>query len=130
MKLLLVFLAFSFSNTALSVEYICPKTPINVEIGKVIKGDWSITLKVDSSTLDKKKLFKQKYYIKHWRNFSGGNITNIKSGPKFYIECCNLINEYGFSICARKKTYEDDCEVIIPRAMNEIEKFICKESAS
>ena len=130
MKYIVIILSFFIFHHAYSIDYICPKTPIDVVIGEVIESDWVISIKVGTANDLNKDIYKNKYKIQYWRGLSGGDITNRITGPKFFIECCNLIKEYGFSICAKKRINEFDCEAVIPRNLNGKEKFVCAENKS
>jgi len=127
MKYLLVFISVIVSQSAYTIEYYCPQTPINVYLNEKIEANWIITPKIET-TINTSDMYKKKYTIKYWRGLSGGDIKNYKLGFKFFIECCNLIKEYGFNICARRKIKEGECEAVIPRSKNENEYFICKDN--
>ena len=82
-KLMFTIIFFTFINVHIvySKTYFCPKTPINITIGKNINDNWFIWKKKDNLTNSNKyyyKIFTESYNVKTWNDLTIGMKTNSK----------------------------------------------------
>jgi len=125
-RIITFFISILAGFSSFSMEYFCPKTPINIVVGQTISDDWFIWVhgeSIDKATTLYYKKNITKYKFEHWFSMVTGVRHNKR--PKNYIGCCGWLEKYNKKVCAYKYIKENDCESNIrelPRM-----KFVCPD---
>ena len=128
-KISVFFCMINFMNsTVYSQDYVCPKIPMEFQIGQTLINDWYIWDE-DSKLISLNKfyygLFPKKLFVKYWGGFETGWVNKGTENQKTYIACCVLYKKNSLKLCAYKNVEEKICKADI-RGKGP-SKFVCED---
>lgn len=128
-KIILLLNFFLYLNISYSMDYYCPKLPIEVKIGETLDSGWFIWPEKEPNSLINRyyyKFFGESHKIKYWGGFPSGIVKSNDKEISMFIACCMLKKDSKEGLCAFKYVVEKKCEPVLPSVPPV--KYSCKNN--